>query len=155
DCAAVASAAGAMNASSARGACDAAARGNANRFLDRYNADLQRRDAGDGRRRDRLDWGITMFATPGAGGGQSCWSGQRVAGIGIDTDGQAQGSLMAQEVLHCMGEVPRSSPNSDGGAHSRNGLIPLYRYTPMVNFISRNDYLAIPSVMYPWFVPRA
>ena len=125
------------------GNCDARARDSAEFWINLLNAKLKKNDAVDGRRRDRLDWGIVVTLNgPGSTGGQSCSgdTGPHVAGAEIDTfPDSAGGAVVIQELTHCIGLVSKASPNSQSGnpVHSKNGLIPLFKGFALVNMRSR------------------
>jgi hypothetical protein len=130
--------------------CDARTRGASDAALRRLNSDLRALDERDGRRRDRFDWGMLLFASTGTGGGQACWEPQRVGGIGFDNQlGGASAAALSHEVSHCMGQVRGASPHSDGGSHSTTGPIPPFRGLPMVNMRSRTDVVGPGALMNP------
>jgi hypothetical protein len=126
-------------------ACKAAARANAEFWINMLNADLKKSDERDGHHRDRIDLGVAAVVNgPGSTGGQSCWGdvGPRVMGVEIDTrPSSVGGSVLIQELAHCLGEVQGDSPHSLKGnpRHSENYYFPLYNGLPGVDMRSRED----------------
>ncbi|MCC7353459.1 MAG: hypothetical protein IT330_06845, partial [Anaerolineae bacterium] len=121
----------------------------ANDALLLLNRDLARDEARDGIGRDRLDWGALFEKHPTNDGGQSCWGRQRVEGQFISADAAASGSIMSQELAHCLGLVEDSSPNSDDDAHSRTTSIPLGPNDPPINMRTRTQQSYFWSGMFP------
>ena len=134
------------------GSCVAPFRTLANDAMLFYNAWLSRLERDTGIPRDRVDWGSLLEANTVSFGGQSCWSGHRVAGSSFDADVSGGGwaaSVVTHEIAHCMGLVRSSSPNWNGGSHSRNQPIPTNPGLPMVHMLTRIDIGNPVTVMFP------
>ena len=140
------------------GSCDdslpvgcAPLRAQADDALQRLNAWLRLLEIRTGVPRDRMDWGSLLEALTTVAGfrflGQSCWGAQKVAGVLFDTS-DVMGSLLTQEIAHCMGLVSAASPNNDGGAHSRNPTIPTPPGFRVINMLTRTDIPIASSVMF-------
>lgn len=144
--------------------CDNEARATANRLIGEFNAEMFYRDTvyPGAVPRDRIDWAAVLFATPRTGGGQSCHfsRGERSVGEGVDTvvrdaygnytAGGSNGLLIGHELDHCMGLVASSSPNADGGAHTRQGNIWITG-SQMINMETRQSVPHPGSHMYAYF----
>jgi hypothetical protein len=140
--------------------CDAQTRAQGSEAIDYWNATAASLDSQDGRHRDRFATGTTMGAISSLFGGQSCWPGESVAGsdIGPGFDDNSA-FILAQEMLHCLGLVDPSSPNSNptNQRHSKNNTIGLNLFGnlgSMVNFLNHNDYNPAYSLMFPTFNPN-
>ena len=103
-------------------ACDVRHRTLARLALVRANASLLMSDPSG--RLDRFDNYVVTAASTGTGGGQSQrWSDHCSSCAGFDNGSTLfNPSVLAHEVLHCLGEVSRGSPHNDGGSHSRTRL---------------------------------
>lgn len=121
----------------------------ANDLLHLLNRGLEVRDRGNVL--GRIDRICILGASSGTGGGQAQfgWS-PYTAGAGFDSNTRgASASVVVQEFIHCLNqEVVPTSPNSDGGSHSRNFVIPTLPGKPVWNMIDRTTYPNMLSVMY-------
>jgi len=85
-----------------------------------------------------------------AGGGQSCWTGHKVAGQAISSY-PSGGAVMAHEPAHCLGLVyqgPHTDPSNPG--HSSTADIPLFQGQPVVNLRKHVDYFTVQANMNPF-----
>ncbi len=129
--------------------CNAAGRAEGNRQLNLFNVWAWWANNYLGKNVDYLHWGELVAPQDSTGGGQSCWSGQRIGGQGISLDG-VDGAVMVQEVAHCQGLVwvgPHANKAQNDPAHSATGDILMWPSQLMVNFRDRQDYGNVEAVM--------
>ena len=131
------------------GICDALQRAEGHRQLTLFNFYAWVNRTFHGLNVDFLDWGEVVVPFDHTGGGQSCWSGQRVGGQGISLD-DVDGYVMIQEVAHCMGLVyvgPHADTTHNNAAHSSTGDIWMWAGTGMVDMRNRQTEPAVEAVM--------
>jgi hypothetical protein len=127
--------------------CNTAGRAEGNRQLNLFNLWAWWANTFLGKHVDYLHWGELVAPQDHTGGGQSCWSGQRIGGQGISLD-DIDGGIMVQEVAHCQGLVwvgPHANPADHPHSATRNIL--MWPGQLMVNFRNRQDYGDVWSVM--------
>ena len=129
--------------------CDADQRAEGNRQLDLFNLRGWLTNFFLHLNVDTLHWGEVVVPFDHTGGGQSCWSGQRVAGQGISLD-DVDGYVLIQEVSHCMGLVnkgPHANVAGNDLPHSATHDILMWGSSSVVNMRTRKDESAVESVM--------
>jgi hypothetical protein len=120
------------------------------------NAALAQADSQDGKHRDRVDLGLVLNPQPSIGGGQAQGSPGTyscTAGSGLDNSPDSvNGSVVSQELAHCLGQVDNNSPHSQAGntIHSATTIILIdqVHYLPMVNMLTHQDVDQPHSMMY-------
>ncbi|MCC7355975.1 MAG: DNRLRE domain-containing protein [Anaerolineae bacterium] len=129
--------------------CNASGRAEGNRQLNLFNTWAWWANTFLGKNVDYLHWGELVAPQDHTGGGQSCWSGQRIGGQGISLD-DWDGAVMVQEVAHCQGLVwvgPHANKAAKDPAHSSTGDILMWSSQLMVNFRTRQDFGNVEAVM--------
>ena len=129
--------------------CDALQRAEGHRQLTLFNFYAWFNRVFHGLNVDLLDWGEVVVPFDHTGGGQSCWSGQRVGGQGISLD-DVDGYVMIQEVAHCMGLVyagPHANTAKKDAAHSATSDILMWAGSGMVNLRTKRTESAVEAVM--------